>query len=718
MHVEPWWRRCLKLFAAKPIRRKKPGLSTRLMHVELLEDRWMPANIFIAVTTTADGAGAFSGSGTTFTDTTLRGAVAGIASHNLHGNISILLGNATYTVNQGEILLGTGLTSNDSLTIRNSTGAALSTINAQSDNRIFETTGNAAFTLAHLILENGNAPAPNNATAEGGAIFNSGKLTLTNDQFNANQATGYGGETGPQNAYGGAIFNNGNGALTIKNTTFNGNSATGGSGSNSGQHGAGAEGGAVYIAGGSKAVSITASTFSNNSAVGGTGTPGGSGYGGAISAASGGSNNIAVLNSTFSNNNAEGGVNSYGGAGSAYGGALNLAGNNTLSVVNSTFNGNLAYGGAGNNSYGGGGGAVGGAINVNGVSTATFVNSTVANNTATGGDAAYGGSAFGGGIGIRQSDATVNLVNDTVALNQVFGGESFNGGESNAFGGGVANPDGNTVKVLNTIIALNQSRVGTFGSLNSDDVNGAFASQGHNLIGNTDGSTGFNTTPSLHDQTGSSASLLDPGLNPAGLQNNGGPTQTIALLPTSPAINRADNGVVTGILANGAHLNTLDTTPLTTDQRGTGFARKADNVVDIGAYEAQLNLNKIYSTSSSATSAIAFTVPGPGLLLGQASFPPPPGTHYVVVLDHPVPGLVINPNGQGGFTYTIPRNFSGSISFTFTIDVVNNQTSVATPTNFDFTATIVIQPPSKRGRDLLADLLGFGFSTNSGSGFG
>ena len=76
-------------------------------------------------------------------------------------------------------------------------------------------------------------------------------------------------------------------------------------------------------------------------------------------------------------------------------------------------------------------------------------------------------------------------------------------------------------------------------------VPGTFASQGNNLIGNTDGSSGWVGS----DLTGTSAQPLDAMLAPLG--NYGGPTETMALLAGSPAIGA-------GIAVTG----------VTTDQRG------------------------------------------------------------------------------------------------------------------------------------------------------
>src|SRR6185369_16353146 len=82
-----------------------------------------------------------------------------------------------------------------------------------------------------------------------------------------------------------------------------------------------------------------------------------------------------------------------------------------------------------------------------------------------------------------------------------------------------------------TIVAGNSASYPT----NGPDLYSAFVSDSFNLIGVTNGCTGFGLFGS-HDQVGSAANPLDPMLGP--LQNNGGPTLTKAPLPGSPAIDQ------------------------------------------------------------------------------------------------------------------------------------------------------------------------------------
>ncbi len=124
-----------------------------------------------------------------------------------------------------------------------------------------------------------------------------------------------------------------------------------------------------------------------------------------------------------------------------------------------------------------------------------------------------------------------------------------------------------------------------------------FVSQGHNLIGNVDGVTGFN---GVGDQIGTTAAPLNPHLAP--LADNGGLTLTHALLSNSTALDAGSNA-----LANDPNV------PLETDQRGAG--RIADSldpdslaVVDIGAFEFHQTLEDISNQTTPEDTPITITL--------------------------------------------------------------------------------------------------------------
>jgi hypothetical protein len=120
-----------------------------------------------------------------------------------------------------------------------------------------------------------------------------------------------------------------------------------------------------------------------------------------------------------------------------------------------------------------------------------------------------------------------------------------------------------TVEIKNTIIAGNGTQ----------DVSGELDSLGYNLIGNGDGAT---VTPMTGDQIGTATSPIDPLLGP--LQDNGGPTETRALLAGSPAIDKggAADGVVTDQRGRFRPVDAIAIPP----------AQDGDNS-DIGAFEKQ-----------------------------------------------------------------------------------------------------------------------------------
>jgi len=150
-------------------------------------------------------------------------------------------------------------------------------------------------------------------------------------------------------------------------------------------------------------------------------------------------------------------------------------------------------------------------------------------------------TGFAAGGGILYSGNKGLIRNCTVAANHgTSGGGLFNGGTmviSNCtFSGNTAGAGGGidntaTASVRNTIVAGNGT--GASGS----DCSGTFISAGYNFIGIADGSSGWGAAG---DQTGTAGSPINPQLGP--LQDNGGPTFTMALSLGSPALDKGNGG--------------------------------------------------------------------------------------------------------------------------------------------------------------------------------
>jgi uncharacterized repeat protein (TIGR02543 family) len=209
----------------------------------------------------------------------------------------------------------------------------------------------------------------------------------------------------------------------------------------------------------------------------------------------------------------------------------------------------------------------GGAIYNDATAQLWMTNSTIAGNSVNGTFFGYG---FGGGI---FNGGNLTLSSCTICSNSC----SATGG-SGAQGGGIFSY-GPLLQLQNTIVAGNSA------SSNSPDIllsapgwgTGLLVSQGYNLIGATNGSTGWIAS----DLLGSTNAYLNPLVAP--LNNNGGPTMTMALQPGSPAL---DQGKSFGLM---------------TDQRGS--ARPSDDPLtanapggdgsDIGAFEVRVGVNLI-----------------------------------------------------------------------------------------------------------------------------
>ena len=206
--------------------------------------------------------------------------------------------------------------------------------------------------------------------------------------------------------------------------------------------------------------------------------------------------------------------------------------------------------------------ASGGGVSNDSGGTLVITASTISGNTGTaaGGGIANGGtltlinSTISGNTGDGLSNGNIaNLTNDTFSDNSVRGVTSNGGAATN---------------VRNTIVANTPGAAA--------DVNGAFNSQGNNLIGKSDSSNGF--TAVNNDKIGTVGTPLNALL--AALGHNGGPMQTQALLPGSPAINAANNCVT-----DVAHCGDANLPQLTNDQRG--FGRQIDSTVDMGSFESR-----------------------------------------------------------------------------------------------------------------------------------
>jgi fibro-slime domain-containing protein len=217
---------------------------------------------------------------------------------------------------------------------------------------------------------------------------------------------------------------------------------------------------------------------------------------------------VYVINSTISSNTAASGAGIYDSNGSVV-------------VVNSTISGNVASaGGGGLYSYQG---------------QVTVANSTIAGNSAD----------LGGGIDLYQS--TMIATDCTVATNTATGS-----------GGGIYLAGGSTLNLYGSIIA--QSVGG--------DIVGTAASGTNDLVG--DGSGGLSASAASQNILGTTGSPINPHLG--SLAYNGGPTETMALLSGSPAINA------------GGVFDAPFSSPETTDQ--TGYPRPQDATSDIGAFQA------------------------------------------------------------------------------------------------------------------------------------
>jgi len=376
-------------------------------------------------------------------------------------------------------------------------------------------------------------------------------------------------------------------------------------------------GGAIDIqTNGSAGFNFTNCTFNNNRT---------SGFGGAISNAA--TNTVDITNCTFTNNQA-----------SFSGGAIGHGNGGTTNITNSIFSNNAST-------------RDGGAITLQTVASAgalTMNGCTINNNSASSGLPSGGLLVVTNGAG----NATVNLTNCT-----------FTGNTSSSSAAGIVltkQSTGNISAALRncTISGNNPGGLGIFGGASatllntivagnvSSDVSGAIVTAGstNNLIGNGTGMTGISNSVN-GNQVGTSPAPINARL--AALGSYGGATQTVALLPGSPAINA---GTASGAPA--------------TDQRGISRV----GTTDIGAFESR-------------GFTITATGGSPQTTLVSTAFP--------VALQASVTSSFSEPVNGGVITFTPPGSGASCTFGTNPVTIARGNVSTTATANSTFGSYVV-----------------------------
>ncbi len=353
----------------------------------------------------------------------------------------------------------------------------------------------------------------------------------------------------------------------------------------------------------------------------------------------------------------------------ARGGGVFNSRTGNLTLTDCTVSGNSAFNGGGVYNSG----------------TANLTDCTVSGNSAPAGSGGFADLRnSGGGVYNR---GTANLTDCTLSGNSATGSHGFGGGVYNygptgnliltactlsgnsaPFGGGLYNPGGDyggTVGLTDTIIAGNANGGA------SNDIGGS-VSGSYNLIG-TGGSGGLANGV---DGNIVLTSLTDLGLVPLG--NNGGPTQTMALLPGSPAPRARVHRRISGV---------------TTDQRGV----PRGNVLDIGAYQATATHLVVSGFPSSTAPGVShnFTVNAVDPF-GQPAL----DFNSPVTFTSSDPSATL-PTGKslvaGHGTFTATLNTTGVQSITASADgLVGSQTGI-TVSGAPATASFLQQDTTTRG---------------------
>jgi hypothetical protein len=424
----------------------------------------------------------------------------------------------------GTINLGSPLELSGNLTIQGP-GASAIVLNGQYATQDLVVDAGATASISGLTVTAGFGTA-------GGGLLNQGNLTLANMTFRDNDAGDGRHVTGDSPGTGGAIDNVAGATLTISSSQFTRNYAYNGQG-----------GGAITNSG---SLTLSTSTFTGNTVR----------YGGIASGPDGAAlystATASVDRSTFTGNS----FNSVDSTGNLTLRRSTITGDSIVGLVCSgaatidscTVSGNGAAGGSSVYSDGG--------VFVSRGGMVTLVNSTLADNQGAGLMVMRGTSATVRPTVVSIAECTIAGNTGTAPSTDTIAGAGIN-----VVSVGLSTQ----ISLHNTIVAGNRV-VPSGGTAFLHDLNTGtnppkYISLGYNLIQAAGGVTFSGTTAG-------NIYGVDPKLGP--LANNGGPTQTMALLAASPAIDAGD--------PNQASLPP-------TDQRG--LPRVAHGRVDIGAFEVQ-----------------------------------------------------------------------------------------------------------------------------------
>jgi parallel beta-helix repeat protein len=545
----------------------------------------------------------------------LRSAIQ--AANHLGGDQTIQFDPTVFTTPQTiKLTLGVLQLKGAGLTIQIRGPAAGVTISGSDTSEVFQVGRGVSADLNGMTISNGRI------IGDGGGIFNKGSLTLNSSTISGNTALISTSEHG-EGIYsyfgsGGGIFNKG--SLTLNNSTISGNTAQ--------WNGAG-----LYNAV-SGTIELANSVVSGNSQLASPTMP--LGYGGGIN----NEGKATISNCTISGNST-----------TAMGGGIFNSG--TATLVESTVSGNSAKQDGGgvsgydsaattvsqctisNNSAGNGGGLAF-PTPPSEIDPATLINCTVTGNTAT---------ESGGGIYVGLNNyATID--NCTIARNvAIYGGIQTEG----------------NLTLNNTIVASNTSKSG-----DGDLVGSVEPTSTGNLIGVGNGITGGITNGTNDNQIGTPAAPIRPLLAPLG--NYGGPTQTMALLPGSPAIDAGRNAVIP---AN-----------VTTDQRGD--PRIFNGTVDVGAFESQ-GFTPVLNPATANVPADATSFP---LVITGLGFDQH-GTNTLTITDLTNPANVVTVNN---ITINSPTQLTAQVSGTLTDGDVLSASVTTDGASSNATSVAVVAP--------------------------